>query len=401
MTTYQEINAATRSTQDDSKVRYTAKTHTSGGRRGGVSRSDDGRLDVKLSAPGVPGTGTNPEQLFAAGWSACFISAMGVEANKMKVKLPADAAIDAEIDLCIFQRHTKQRRGYGQRGVSPICSKPFWNDCVGPRRLIHDLNLDATKGKNMKLTQVYRAALIAIPGFLMAAAFHTGQAAQASSPQGVRNIVIVHGAWADGSSWSKVIPLLQAKGLHVVAVQNPLTSLADDVAATKRAIASQDGPVLLVGHSYGGVVITEAGNDPKVVGLVYVAALAPSEGESVASVTKAFPPTPLGSEVRADAEGFLTVTPKGIAEDFAQDLTDKEKQILTATQAPTAAAVFGATVTTAAWKTKPSWSVIASNDRAVSPELQKAEAAAMKAASITVPSSHADAFSPERSRRPN
>src|SRR5256884_2759544 len=100
MTTYQEINAAARSTQDDIKVRYTAKTHTSGGRRGGVSRSDDGRLDVKFSAPGVPGTGTNPEQLFAAGWSARFISAMGVVASKMKVKLPADAAVDAEIDLC-------------------------------------------------------------------------------------------------------------------------------------------------------------------------------------------------------------------------------------------------------------------------------------------------------------
>jgi len=100
MPTYQEINSATRSTQDEIKVRYTAKTHTSGGRRGGVSNSDDGRLDVKFSAPGVPGTGTNPEQLFAAGWSACFISAMGVVANKMKVKLPADAAVDAEIDLC-------------------------------------------------------------------------------------------------------------------------------------------------------------------------------------------------------------------------------------------------------------------------------------------------------------
>jgi len=100
MTTHQEVNAAVRSTQDDSKIRYTAKTHTSGGRRGGVSRSDDGRLDVKFSAPGVPGTGTNPERLFAAGWSACFISAMGVVANKMKVKLPADAAVDAEIDLC-------------------------------------------------------------------------------------------------------------------------------------------------------------------------------------------------------------------------------------------------------------------------------------------------------------
>jgi osmotically inducible protein OsmC len=100
MTTYQETNAVAGSTQEDTKVRYTAKTHTSGGRRGGVSRSDDGRLGVNFSAPGVPGTGTNPEQLFAAGWSACFISAMGLVANRMKVKLPADAAIDAEIDLC-------------------------------------------------------------------------------------------------------------------------------------------------------------------------------------------------------------------------------------------------------------------------------------------------------------
>jgi pimeloyl-ACP methyl ester carboxylesterase len=161
----------------------------------------------------------------------------------------------------------------------------------------------------MTLSPTSRRALTA--GFLLTAVFHTGAAAQSNSPQGARNVVIVHGAWADGSSWSKVIPLLQAKGLHVVAVQNPLTSLADDVAATKRAIASQDGPVLLVGHSYGGAVITEAGNDPKVVGLVYVAALAPSEGESVASVTKPYPPAPLASEVRADAEGFLTVTPKG------------------------------------------------------------------------------------------
>src|SRR5450631_3650742 len=100
MTTFQENNTVARSSQADSKVRYTAKTHTSGGRRGGVSRSDDGRLDVTFSAPGVPGTGTNPEQLFAAGWSACFISAMGVVANNMKVKLPADATVDAEIDLC-------------------------------------------------------------------------------------------------------------------------------------------------------------------------------------------------------------------------------------------------------------------------------------------------------------
>jgi pimeloyl-ACP methyl ester carboxylesterase len=250
------------------------------------------------------------------------------------------------------------------------------------------ISISIRQGEKMKFSQVCRTALIAVVGVLVIAAFHTGLIAQTKFPQGVRNIVIVHGAWADGSSWSKVIPLLQAKGLHVVAVQNPLTSLADDVAATKRAIALQDGPVVLVGHSYGGVVITEAGNDPKVVGLVYVAALAPSEGGSVASVTKPFPPAPLGSEVRADSEGFLTVTPKGIAEDFAQDLPDSEKQLLTATQGPTASAVFGATITTAAWKTKPSWCVIASNDRTVPPELQKAEATAMKATSISVPSSH-------------
>src|SRR3989440_8428349 len=183
----------------------------------------------------------------------------------------------------------------------------------------------------MKLSQAYRTALTAIAGFLLTPMFYSGSVAQTKSPQGVRNIVIVHGAWADGSSWYKVIPLLQAKGFHVVAVQNPLTSLADDVAATKRAIALQDGPVLLVGHSYGGVVITEAGNDPKVVGWVYLAALVPSDAESVASVTKPFPPAPLGSEVRADAEGFLTVTPKGIAEDFVPELPDNGNQVLTAT----------------------------------------------------------------------
>src|SRR4029078_3746013 len=140
----------------------------------------------------------------------------------------------------------------------------------------------------MTLSQTSRRVLTA--GFLLTAVFHTVVAAQSNSPQGVRNVVIVHGAWADGSSWSKVIPLLQAKGLHVVAVQNPLTSLADDVAATRRAIALQDGPVLLVGHSYGGVVITEAGNDPKVVGLVYIAAFAPDRGAAVSTRVNARPP---------------------------------------------------------------------------------------------------------------
>jgi pimeloyl-ACP methyl ester carboxylesterase len=240
----------------------------------------------------------------------------------------------------------------------------------------------------MKLSQMHRTALIATMMLIVSSGLDMRGFAQAPPPGGVRNIVLVHGAWADGSCWSKVIALLQAKGFHVVAVQNPLTSLADDVAATKRIIALQDGPVILVGHSYAGVVITEAGNDPKVVGLVYVAAFAPGEGESINSVTKPYPPAPLGSELRPDAQGFLTATRKGIAEDMAQDLPDGEQQILTATQGQTAAAVFGATVTTAAWKSKPSWAVIAGNDRAIPPELEKDEAVTIKATSITLPANH-------------
>jgi len=240
----------------------------------------------------------------------------------------------------------------------------------------------------MKLSQIYRTVLIAMMMLILSSGVDMRGFAQANSSQGARNIVLVHGAWADGSCWSKVIALLQAKGFHVVAVQNPLTSLADDVAATKRIIALQNGPVILVGHSYAGVVITEAGNDPKVVGLVYVAAFAPGEGESIDSVTKPYPPAPLGSELRLDAQGFLIATPKGIAEDMAQDLPPMEQQILVATQGQTAASVFGATVKTAAWKSRPSWSVIAGNDRAIPPKLERDEATTIKATSITLPANH-------------
>src|SRR5436190_4552885 len=133
----------------------------------------------------------------------------------------------------------------------------------------------------------------------------------------VRNVVLVHGAWADGSSWSKVIRLLEKAGLNVVAVQNPLTSWDDDVAAARRAVALQDGPVILVGHSYGGAVITDVGADPKVVGLVYVAAFAPDVGQALGDLGKDFPPAPGGAELRPDASGFLTMTTKGVMENFA------------------------------------------------------------------------------------
>jgi pimeloyl-ACP methyl ester carboxylesterase len=181
---------------------------------------------------------------------------------------------------------------------------------------------------------------------------------------------------------------LQAKGINVNAVQLPLTTLSGDVATVKRAIALKDGPVVLVGHSYGGAVITEAGNDPKVVGLVYVAAFAPDSGESVASVGKPYPPAPLGAELRPDAEGFLSITPKGFAEDFAQDLPANEVSVLWAAQGPTNAAVFGAPIANAAWKTKPSWFVVAEQDRAIPPALEKAEAERMKSTTINVAASH-------------
>lgn len=204
----------------------------------------------------------------------------------------------------------------------------------------------------------------------------------------VKNIVLVHGAWADGSCWSKVIPLLQAKGLNVVAVQNPLTSVAEDVAATNRMINAQKGPVLLVGHSYGGAVITEAGNHPQVAGLVYVAAFAPDEGESCGSLAQKFPTTPLFSEVYPIEDGFLLMTEKGMLEDFAQDLSAEEKQTMVATQAATHGALLSTPLTKAAWRTKPSWFVVAANDRSISPEQEASTAKRMNAKTLTLPSSH-------------
>jgi pimeloyl-ACP methyl ester carboxylesterase len=212
----------------------------------------------------------------------------------------------------------------------------------------------------------------------------------------IKNVVLVHGAWADGSSWSKIIPLLEAKGLHVVCVQNPLTSLADDVAATKRIIDAQDGPVLLVGHSYGGAVITEAGNNAKVAALVYVAAFAPDAGESAGSLGKPYGPTPGVGELRPLEDGFLVLTPKGVLEDFAPDLPLSERTTLVATQAPTQGAALGATITTAAWRSKPSWFVVAANDRMISPEQERVTAKRMNAQVLTLPSSHVPMLSKPR-----
>lgn len=217
----------------------------------------------------------------------------------------------------------------------------------------------------------------------------SGSSVKASGPTGVKNIVLVHGAWADGSSWSKVIPLLQADGYSVVAVQLPLTSLADDAAAVKRALALEPGPVLLVGHSYGGAVITEAGNDPKVEGLLYVAAFAPDAGESANSLGATVAATPVGSDVQPDAEGFAKLSSAGISQDFAPELTDAEKASLAVTQGPISFPnALGGTISTPAWRSRPSWFIVAANDRVISPTLEQTMASRAKSTTITLNSCH-------------
>jgi pimeloyl-ACP methyl ester carboxylesterase len=232
-----------------------------------------------------------------------------------------------------------------------------------------------------------RAFLKSILALASFAILITGGCLMAQSAS-VKNVVLVHGAFADGSSWSKVIPLLQAKGYRATSVAIPLTSFTEDVAATKRAIAAEDGPVILVGHSYGGVVITEAGNDPKVAGLVYVAAFAPDANQNITEISKPFPPPPGLNMVKSLTDGFILLTPEGIETAFAQDLTKEEKALILAVQPQTAGAIFGAKPTAAAWHHKPTWYIVSSNDRMIAPEQEKSMAKQMNATTTVLPSSH-------------
>ncbi|WP_158944725.1 alpha/beta fold hydrolase [Granulicella sp. S190] len=204
----------------------------------------------------------------------------------------------------------------------------------------------------------------------------------------VRNIVLVHGAFADGTSWSKIIPILEQKGYHVVAVQNPLTSLSDDVAATKRIIALQDGPIILVGHSWGGAVITQAGDDPKVAGLVYVAAYAPEVGQSANDASTPFGITEGQKQIRVDTEKFASMTSEGILNDFAQGLPMAERKLILSVQGQSYGPMFGEKLTVAAWKTKPSWVVISADDRMLPPAMEESAAKKLGATAVTLQTCH-------------
>jgi pimeloyl-ACP methyl ester carboxylesterase len=211
--------------------------------------------------------------------------------------------------------------------------------------------------------------------------------AQTAAPVEAKNVVLIHGAWADGSSWAAVIPLLQAAGLNVTAVQNPLTSLADSVAETRRALALQDGPTVLVAHSWGGTVLSETGLDPKVTALVYVAARAPDAGEDFVALSGKFPAGAVRAGVQ-EHDGFTKLSEDSFLKYFANGVEPTQAKVLYAVQEPTAASIFGGRTTVAAWHSKPSWYAVSKLDQTINPDLERFLAKRMNATTIEVEAGH-------------
>ena len=211
----------------------------------------------------------------------------------------------------------------------------------------------------------------------------------ASTPAApARNVVLVHGAYADGSGWSEVIARLQKAGMTVTAVQNPLTSLADDAEATRRILALQDGPTVLVGHSWAGTVISETGGDPKVSALVYVAARAPDAGEDYGALAAKFPTPPASAGLVKSPDGFAQLSEEAFLRDFAGDLDPARARTLYAVQGRIATTLFASRTTQAAWRSKPAWYAVSADDRTTAPDLQRFVADRMKAKTIELASSH-------------
>jgi len=188
----------------------------------------------------------------------------------------------------------------------------------------------------------------------------------------VKNVVLVHGGFVDGSGWAGVYRILKRDGYNVTVVQNPTVSLAEDVAVTRRALAAQDGPAILVGHSYGGVVITEAGTHPNVAGLVYIAAFAPDKGESVGSLIKDPPPGAPVPPILAPQDGFLFLDREKFAASFAADVDEDDASFMADSQVPWGLAALNGSVTDPAWKSKPSWYLVSTEDKMIPPDAQRA-----------------------------
>ena len=199
-------------------------------------------------------------------------------------------------------------------------------------------------------------------------------------------VVLVHGAWSDASSWTRVIPLLQAAGHRVVAVQLGLASLSEDIAFTRAVLAAHGGPIVLVGHSYGGAVISGAGIDPtRAISLVYIAAFAPDAGETIRDAVAGFPAAPGNAYAIPDYRpGFLRIDPEAFPQVFMQDVDPVEARALAATQKPLAAAIFGEKAGEPAWRRQPSWYVVSADDRMINPDAERAMAARMVAITTTI-----------------
>ena len=212
---------------------------------------------------------------------------------------------------------------------------------------------------------------------------------QTNQPGNVRNVVLVHGGWVDGSGWEGVYKALKKSGYAVTIVQEATTSLADDVATTKRAIASQSGPVILVGHSYGGTVITEAGTDPKVVGLVYVAAFAPDKGESVSTLIKDPVPGAPVPPILPPVDGYLLLDKEKFPASFAGDVSPDKAAFMADSQVPWGVNALGGTISEPAWRTKPSWYLLTTDDKMIPPAAQRLMAKRAGATVVEVKASHA------------
>jgi pimeloyl-ACP methyl ester carboxylesterase len=229
----------------------------------------------------------------------------------------------------------------------------------------------------------YVVALLATA--LLNGTLNSASAQSASKPR-IKNVVLVHGAFADGSGWEPVAAILKKDGYTVSVVQHPETSYAEDVKFTKAVIDQQSGPVVLVGHSYGGAVITEAGNDPKVAALVYIAAFAPDVGESCASIEKALPPATTG--IKATADGYFYIDPAAFHADFAADVPKAKADFMAISQVLISADSFTSAIKTPAWKSKPSWYMVATADRSINPDQERMMAKRANAKTIEVNSSH-------------
>ncbi|MFF0924635.1 alpha/beta fold hydrolase [Rhizobium leguminosarum] len=256
-----------------------------------------------------------------------------------------------------------------------------------PATTTHSLDAGDEAGPRpgQQLSRIVRrivATMLTIAAMLLPAAVRA-----ADTPSGIRNIVLVHGAFADGSSWSDILPLLQAKGYHVTAVQNPLTSLADDVAATRRVLERQKGDVLLVGHSWAGAVVSEAGNADNVKGIVYLSALVPDSNESVMDLLQK-QNSPMDGLV-PDANGLVWLDdPEAFAHVMAGDVARERVALLAATQQPMTAKAFGDKIQKAAWQNKPTWYLVTEGDNALPTRVQQWLASHIGAKTSLIKSSH-------------